>query len=85
MPNWSEQERKERVRGLTRIHQRGLLMHWYLANNGGKPPVIQCEDKKPYGKIIYWLEPTIPEIENYRLVEYSIGDGYAFAIEELPT
>jgi hypothetical protein len=77
----SDLAKRARARELKRVE----VLDWYLANNGGKGPQQQCEDKKPYGDLIYWwLEPLIPGVMNYRIVERAIGDGWGLAIEPFP-
>ncbi len=73
-----------RRQGIEKIRamERAKLMDWYLANNNGVLPLLQCEDKKPYRAIIeYWLEPPIPKIDNYCLIEEEIGGSWTIRVE----
>lgn len=76
--------RIERNRARAREQKRAELMEWYLENNFQIPPDIQCEDKKAYrGKVLWWLEPPIPNITNPVLIEEFIGDGWSLRVEAL--
>lgn len=76
--------RIERNRQTARETKRVELMTWYLENSNGIPPDNQCEDAKAYrGKVLWWLEPPIPNVTNPLLIEEFIGDGWSLRVEPL--
>lgn len=84
MPTYVDDVRKERARATARQQKRVEIMEWYLASNFGIPPQQQCEDKKSYrGKVLWWLEPPIPNTPNPVLVEEYLGDSWTLRIEIL--
>lgn len=58
---------------------------WYITNApiAKDPPVIR-EDRLTYrGKVLRWIDPPIPLIENPLLVEEYIGDYWTLRVEPL--
>lgn len=64
-----------------KIEEMGL---YYAAISGGKYPEALAVDAKCYrGKILRWLEPQIPGVENILLVEESLGDSWTLRFEKM--
>ncbi len=63
-----------------KIHE---MTEWYASQAGGKFPDHLAEDKKTYrGKILRWLEPQIPGVDNPILIEESLGDSWTLRFEK---
>lgn len=80
-----DEKRRAAARDKVRTIKKAEILDWYMANSGGNPPLIQCEDKKSYrGIVLWWLSPPIPNIPNPRLVEEYLGDSWTLRIEPVP-
>lgn len=80
----TEDERKARRRTLAQTECRARLLDWYMQNSGGKPPILQVEDRKSYnGIVMYWLEPKLPDCDNVVMIEEDLEDGYSIRFEKL--
>lgn len=74
--------RSRRNRARARELKRAEVLTWYLQMSGGILPVQQCEDRKSYKeKVLWWLEPKIPNVPNPIIIEEAIGDGWSLRIE----
>ena len=61
-----------------------LIVNWYAPASGGKFPDHVAEDRKSYrGKILRWLEPTLPGITNPVLIEETLGDRWTLRLEPM--
>lgn len=72
----------EKSKAISRVDVRDEVMKFYLANNNGQPPIIQCEETKG-GILMWWLEPPLKNVPNYLVCEGDRGAaGWAIWIEE---
>lgn len=73
----------EKAKETARMGAREQVMDYYLAHTNGKPPLIQCEEKKGYNQmVIWWLEPPLKDAKNYLVVEGEQGGLWFVRIEE---
>jgi hypothetical protein len=79
MPKRTVQERNHRK---ARMLIRAKLLEWYVDASGGRMPEYQIEDKKLGGTIIWTLDPPIPGIRNFVLIEEYIGDSWSMKTVE---
>lgn len=60
------------------------MLIWYMENSGGKAPDQMCVDEKTYrGKILRWLEPVLPGVDNPVLIEEQLGDNWTLRFERM--
>lgn len=60
------------------------MLEWYASNSGGKMPDHIAEDRKAYGgKVLRWLEPLLPNVDNPMLVEEALGDSWTLSMEPI--
>lgn len=69
-------------RSAQRMEMRQRILDWYLQESGGVAPECQCEDAKPNGTVIWWLDPLIPGVDNPVMVERFIGDAWVVEIQK---
>ena len=57
------------------------MVIWYIANSPDSEPTL-CEDRKTYrGKVLRWLEPPLPGLDNPVLIEEQLGDSWTLRLE----
>jgi len=57
------------------------MIEWYAVESGGKTPDLHVDEKTYRGKILRWLEPALPGVDNPVLIEECIGDSWTLRFE----
>jgi len=56
------------------------VLEWYTHHTGGRFPEHQCEDKQGE-RVLWWLEPLIPGIDNPVVVEDCPDGDWSIRVE----
>lgn len=75
--------RNERAQNRAIEQKLAEMLEWYVSIKPDGEPDI-CKDAKAYkGKVLYWLEPILPGVENPVLIEEALGDNWTLRMEPM--
>ena len=57
------------------------MIEWYASVSGGKVPDIHVDVQNHRGRVLRWLEPMIPGVDNPVLIEEALGDSWTLRYE----